>query len=48
MALFDNIIHKLRFPKFLEIVSEVLGEKVGKEGGKEIGKEVSFMVIVWF
>nr|XP_009627995.1 DNA-directed RNA polymerase III subunit rpc3 isoform X2 [Nicotiana tomentosiformis] len=35
MALFDNIIHKLRFPKFLEIVSEVLGEKVGKEVGKE-------------
>lgn len=31
MALFDNIIHKLRFPKFIEIVSE------------ELGKEVSFI-----
>lgn len=27
MALFDNIIHKLRFPKFIEIVSEELGNE---------------------
>ncbi|KAJ8543100.1 hypothetical protein K7X08_005623 [Anisodus acutangulus] len=27
MALFDNIIHKLRFPKFIEIVSEELGKE---------------------
>lgn len=28
MALFDNIIHHMRFPKFLEIVSQELGEEV--------------------
>ncbi|KAG5600658.1 hypothetical protein H5410_032028 [Solanum commersonii] len=27
MALFDNIIHKLRFPKFIEIVSEEMGKE---------------------
>ncbi|CAN4101484.1 unnamed protein product [Withania somnifera] len=27
MALFDNIIHKLRFPKFIEIVSDELGKE---------------------
>ncbi|KAK4357478.1 hypothetical protein RND71_023088 [Anisodus tanguticus] len=27
MTLFDNIIHKLRFPKFIEIVSEELGKE---------------------
>ncbi|XP_022866090.1 DNA-directed RNA polymerase III subunit rpc3-like, partial [Olea europaea var. sylvestris] len=25
MALFDNMIHKMRFPKFMQIVSEELG-----------------------
>ncbi|CAA2976265.1 Hypothetical predicted protein [Olea europaea subsp. europaea] len=25
-ALFDNMIHKMRFPKFMQIVSEELGE----------------------
>nr|KYP74794.1 DNA-directed RNA polymerase III subunit RPC3 [Cajanus cajan] len=28
MALFDNIIHRLRFPKFLEIVSRKLDEEI--------------------
>lgn len=28
MALFDNIIHHMRFPKFIELVKEELGEEV--------------------
>ncbi|CAH9087608.1 unnamed protein product [Cuscuta europaea] len=30
MALFDNIIHRMRFPKFLEIVSQELDKKCGE------------------
>ena len=29
MALFDNIIHHMRFPKFIAIVNEELGKEVG-------------------
>jgi len=29
LVLFDNIIHRLRFPKFMEIVSQELDVKVG-------------------
>lgn len=29
MVLFDNILHRLRFPKFMEIVSGELDDKVG-------------------
>lgn len=28
MALFDNIIHRMRFPKFIEMVSQELGKEV--------------------
>lgn len=28
MVLFDNIIHHMRFPKFIAIVSEELGKEV--------------------
>ncbi|MCI08290.1 DNA-directed RNA polymerase III subunit RPC3-like, partial [Trifolium medium] len=27
LVLFDNILHRMRFPKFMEIVSEELGDK---------------------
>ena len=29
LVLFDNILHRLRFPKFMEIVSQELDDKVG-------------------
>jgi hypothetical protein len=29
LVLFDNILHRQRFPKFMEIVSQELGDKVG-------------------
>lgn len=29
LVLFDNILHRFRFPKFMEIVSKELDDKVG-------------------
>jgi hypothetical protein len=29
LVLFDNILHRLRFPKFMEIVSQDFDDKVG-------------------
>ncbi|KAK4431484.1 hypothetical protein Salat_0910500 [Sesamum alatum] len=48
MALFDNMIHKMRAPKFMQIVSEELGKDVGSSDVDVVRESFNRLLIARF
>ncbi|KAK4384980.1 hypothetical protein Sango_2622000 [Sesamum angolense] len=48
MALFDNMIHKMRAPKFMQIVSEELGKDVGSSDVHVVRESFNRLLIARF